>query len=226
MGLLPPRPSNLLRVMPAKEVKLDVLPRIHLITESTTLDRAALDAVVRTAGTAVDAVQVRAKDAPDRAVASWTAALVTALRPLGTRVIVDDRPDIALVAGADGVHLGADDLPVEAVRALAPPGFLIGATCRGPEDAREARDRGADYAGLGPVYATTTKAGLPDPVGLDVLARTARVLPTVAIGGITAQRVPDVMAAGALGVAVVSAVWRAADPPRAAKEIAELVREA
>lgn len=212
--------------MPAKEVKLDVLPRIHLITESTTLDRAALDAVVRTAGTSVDAVQVRVKDAPDRAVASWTAALVAALRPLGTRVLVNDRTDIALVAGADGVHLGADDLPVDAVRALVPAGFLVGATCRGPEDARVARERGADYVGLGPVFATSTKAGLPDPVGLDVLAQTARVLPTVAIGGITAQRVPHVLAAGAAGVAVVSAVWRAADPPGAAREIAELVRVA
>lgn len=212
--------------MPAKEVTIDVLPRIHLITESTTLDRAALDAVVRTAGTAVDAIQVRAKRAPDRAVADWTAALVAAVRPTGIRVIVNDRPDIALVAGADGVHLGADDLPVAAVRALVPPGFLIGATCRGPGDAREARAQGADYVGLGPVYRSTTKAGLPDPVGLQVLAQTARVLPTVAIGGITADRVPDVMAVGALGVAVVSAVWRAADPPGAAREIAELVRVA
>lgn len=226
MGLLPPRPSNLLRVMPAKEVKLDVLPRIHLITESTTLDQASLDAVVRTAGTAAEAIQVRVKGAPDRALAAWTAALVAAVRPRGTRVIVNDRLDVALVAGADGVHLGADDLPVEAVRALAPPGFLVGATCRGPEGAREAQVQGADYVGLGPVYRSTTKAGLPDPVGLEVLAQTARVLPTVAIGGITTDRVRDVMATGALGVAVVAAVWRASDPPRAAQEIADLVHAA
>lgn len=212
--------------MPAKEVNLDVLPRLHLITDPTTLDRASLDVVVRTAGTAVEAVQVRAKGAPDRAVAAWTAALVAAVRTLGTRVIVNDRADVALVAGADGVHLGAEDLPVEAVRFLAPAGFLIGATCRGPEDAREARAQGADYVGLGPVFHSTTKPGLPDSLGLDVLARTSRVLPTVAIGGVTVARVADVMAAGAYGVAVVAAVWQASDPPRAAKEIADLVHVA
>ncbi|MDP2772052.1 MAG: thiamine phosphate synthase [Nocardioides sp.] len=203
-----------------------MLPRLHLITDPTTLDRASLDRVVRTAGSAADAIQVRAKGASDRAVAAWTAALVAAVRPLGTRVIVNDRADLALVAGADGVHLGADDLPVEAVRSLAPEGFLIGATCRGPEDAREAKTQGADYVGLGPVYRSTTKAGLPDPLGLDVLARTSRVLPTVAIGGVTAARVAGVMSAGAHGVAVVAAVWQASDPPRAAKEIADLVRVA
>ncbi|GAA0970350.1 thiamine phosphate synthase [Nocardioides aquaticus] len=212
--------------MPAKEVNLDVLPRIHLISDPTTLDRASLDVVVRTAGTVVDAIQVRAKGAKDGAVAAWTAALVAAVRPLGTRVIVNDRLDIALMADADGVHLGAEDLPVDAVRFLAPEGFLIGATCRGPEGARAARAQGADYVGLGPVYRSTTKADLPDPVGLDVLAQTSRVLPTIAIGGVTVDRVPDVMAAGAYGVAVVAAVWQASDPPRVAKEIADLVHVA
>ncbi|QVT79248.1 Thiamine-phosphate synthase [Nocardioides aquaticus] len=158
--------------------------------------------------------------------AAWTAALVAAVRPLGTRVIVNDRLDIALMADADGVHLGAEDLPVDAVRFLAPEGFLIGATCRGPEGARAARAQGADYVGLGPVYRSTTKADLPDPVGLDVLAQTSRVLPTIAIGGVTVDRVPDVMAAGAYGVAVVAAVWQASDPPRVAKEIADLVHVA
>ncbi len=212
--------------MPAKEVNLDVLPRIHLISDPTTLDRASLDVVVGTAGRAVDAIQVRAKGAKDGAVAAWTAALVAAVRPLGTRVIVNDRLDIALVAGADGVHLGAEDLPVDAVRFLAPEGFLIGATCRGPEGAREARAQGADYVGLGPVYRSTTKADLPDPVGLDVLAQTSRMLPTIAIGGVTVDRVPQLMAAGAYGVAVVAAVWQASDPPRVAKEIADLVHVA
>ena len=212
--------------MPAKEVNLDVLPRMHLISGPTTLDRASLDVVVRTAGTAVDAIQVRAKGAKDGAVTAWTAALVAAVRPLGTRVIVNDRLDIALMADADGVHLGAEDLPVDAVRFLAPEGFLIGATCRGPEGARAARAQGADYVGLGPVYRSTTKADLPDPVGLDVLAQTSRVLPTIAIGGVTVDRVPDVMAAGAYGVAVVAAVWQASDPPRVAKEIADLVHVA
>lgn len=218
--------------MPAKEVTVDVLPRLHLITDQPALDRASLERVVATAaaanagGRGDTALQVRVKGATDRALSLWTAELVAATRPHGIRVIVNDRLDIALAAGADGVHLGAEDLPVSAVRSLAPSGFLVGGTCRGPEGARVALAQGADYVGLGPVYPSTSKAGLPQPLGLEVLEQTARVVPTVAIGGITSSRVPGVMAAGAHGVAVIAAVWRAADPPRAAKEIADLVRVA
>lgn len=209
-----------------------MLPRFHLITDFPTLDRAALLRLLAVlasgpdgAGT-VDAVQVRAKQASDREVVAWTRQLVAELRPRGRRVIVNDRLDLALAAGADGVHLGRNDLAVADARALAPEGFLVGATCRSPEHAVRARVEGADYAGVGPVHATPTKPGLPDPLGLDVLAATAREIPAIAIGGITAARVRDVMAAGAHGVAVVAAVWRDPDPLRAAREIAELVHAA
>ncbi len=219
-----------------------MLPRFHLITDFPTLDRVALLrllAVLETGpagsgaggsgiggsgiGGAVDAVQVRAKHALDREVVLWTRELVARLRRGRTRVILNDRLDLALAAGAHGVHLGRDDLAVSDARSLAPAGFLVGATCRDPGQAARARAEGADYAGVGPVHATTTKAGLPDPLGLETLAATAREIPTIAIGGITATRVPDAMAAGAHGVAVVAAVWTHPDPPRAAREIAELV---
>lgn len=209
-----------------------MLPRFHLITDFPTLDSAGLLRLfaVLASGTGgaggVDAVQVRAKQARDREVVAWTRELVAGLHQRGTRVIVNDRLDLALAAGADGVHLGPDDLAVADARALAPAGFLVGATCRGPEQAARARAEGADYAGVGPVHATTTKPGLPHPLGLDVLAATAREIPTIAIGGITAARVLDVMTAGAHGVAVVAAVWKDPDPPRAAREIAELVHAA
>ncbi|MQA82454.1 MAG: thiamine phosphate synthase [Streptosporangiales bacterium] len=211
--------------MPAKEVN-ERLPRVHLITDFPTLDLTALNQVVAVAGTGVDAIQVRAKHATDREVVAWTRAVVAAVRPLGARVLVNDRLDVALAAGADGVHLGLDDLPVAAARALTPEGFLIGATCRGHEHAVRARADGADYAGVGPVHASTTKDSLPDPIGLDALRAAARVLPAIAIGGITAARVPAVMRAGAHGVAVVAAVWRAQDPPGEAKRIVDLVRAA
>jgi thiamine-phosphate pyrophosphorylase len=226
MGLEPPRPSNLLRVMPAKEVTIILLPRIHLITDRQTLDRTALERVAAVAVAGADAVQVRAKDATDRDLAAWTADLVGLLRPHGIRVLVDDRVDVALAAGADGVHVGTDDLPVAAVRRITPPHFLVGATCRDAEAVRQAVAAGADYAGVGPVHPTATKTGLPDPLGLDVLHAAAAEGPVVAIGGITPARVPDVLAAGAYGVAVVAAVWRAPDPPRVLKEIAELVHAA
>jgi thiamine-phosphate pyrophosphorylase len=209
-----------------------VLPRVHLITAFPTLDEAALVRLLAVlcsgpdgAG-AVDAVQVRAKQASDREVVAWTRELVALVRPRTTRVIVNDRLDLALAAGADGVHLGRHDLGVADARSLAPEGFLVGATCRSPEHAVRARAEGADYAGVGPVHATRTKPGLPDPLGLDVLEATAREIPAIAIGGITAARVRDVMAAGAHGVAVIAAVWKDPDPPRAAREIAELVHAA
>ncbi len=206
-----------------------MLPRFHLITDFQILDEAALRRVLAVvtgpadAVHAVDAIQVRAKRATDSDVVAWTRELVALLRPRGTRVIVNDRVDVALVAGADGVHLGQGDLTVAEARRIVPATFLVGATCRTPEHAARVRDEGADYAGVGPVHATTTKGGLPDPIGLDVLAATARVIATIAIGGITVDRVPAVMASGVHGVAVVAAVWQHCDPPRAAREIAELV---
>jgi thiamine-phosphate pyrophosphorylase len=206
-----------------------VLPRFHLITDFEALDRDAFTRVLAVLGEGavgtprVDAVQVRAKRASDREVVAWTRGLVAELTLRGTKVIVNDRLDLALAAGADGVHLGRDDLSVADARKLAPVGFLVGATCRGPEHAIAARADGADYAGVGPVHATSTKDGLPEPLGLDVLAAAAREIPAIAIGGITAARVRDVMAAGAHGVAVVAAVWMDPDPPGAAREIAELV---
>ncbi len=200
-----------------------MLPRIHLITHFPHLDEAALELVAAVVDAGVDAIQVRAKPATDRELVAWTRAAVRVVRPRGTRVIVNDRLDLALAAGADGVHLGSDDLSVEDARALAPAGFLIGATCRDRADAQNARAGGADYAGVGPVHATTTKTGLPAPIGLAGLSATSLVIPTIAIGGITADRVPSVLRAGAYGIAVVAAVWQALDPPRAAKEIVDLV---
>nr|MCW2728267.1 thiamine-phosphate diphosphorylase [Aeromicrobium sp.] len=200
-----------------------MLPRIHLITHFDRLDDDALQLVSAVVHAGVDAIQVRAKGAADRELVAWTRAVVGVIRPLGARVIVNDRLDLALAAGADGVHLGSEDLPVAEARMLAPSDFLIGATCRGRADAQRARMDGADYAGVGPVHVSTTKTALPAPIGLDALSAAALTIPTIAIGGITADRVPAVLRAGAYGVAVVAAVWQALDPPRAAKEIVDLV---
>jgi thiamine-phosphate pyrophosphorylase len=224
MGLQPLRPSNLIRVMPAKEVRSIVLPRIHCITDFDLHDASTLDLLEAVVAAGVDAVQVRAKSLSDAELFGFTRALVDRLSGRGgAAVLVNDRIDIALAAGAHGVHLGAGDLPVAAARRLAPHSFLIGATCRNADDAEQARSAGADYAGVGPVYASTTKQGLPSPIGLDRLAGAARVLPAVAIAGITADRVREVRAAGAHGVAVAGAICRATDPPAAARNIVEAV---
>lgn len=219
MGLEPLRPSNLIRVMPAKEVRSDVLPRIHCITDLPSYDNRALSLLEAVVREGVDAVQVRAKSVSDREVVAFTRALVERLAGTPAAVIVNDRVDIALVAGAQGVHLGRDDLAVAEARRLAPEGFLVGGTCRNADQAREAKAQGADYVGVGPVYPTTTKSGLPDPIGLDVLRDAARVLPAIAISGINAERAPEVMAAGAYGIAVASAICRSPQPGLSAREL-------
>jgi thiamine-phosphate pyrophosphorylase len=112
------------------------------------------------------------------------------------------------------VHLGANDMPVRAARGALGPDFVVGGTARDPGTARRLQDEGATYLGVGPVYATATKDGLPDPIGLDGLRAVvdAVTIPVIAIAGITAERVPAVVDAGAHGVAVVGAVAAAADP--------------
>ncbi len=223
MGLEPLRPSNLIRVMPAKEVRSDVLPRIHCITHFRSYDDKAitlLEAVVREG---VDAVQVRAKGIADREVVAFTRALLGRLAGTSAAVIVNDRVDIALAAGAHGVHLGRNDLAVAEARRLVPEGFLVGGTCRNGDQAREAKAQGADYIGVGPVYPTTTKSGLPDPVGLDALRDAARVLPAIAISGINAERASEVMTAGAYGIAVASAICRSSQPALAARRLVDAV---
>ncbi|MBO9522803.1 MAG: thiamine phosphate synthase [Nocardioidaceae bacterium] len=196
------------------------MPRFHVLCPVV-----PVPGLLALAEAGVEAVQVRDKDADDRALLAFATAAVAALRPLGVRVILNDRVDLALAAGADGVHLGAQDLPVSAARALAPT-LLIGATCRSRAAAVAAAREGADYAGVGPVFATTSKAGLPAPLGVEGLAEVTGVLPVVAIAGIDAGRVPAVLAAGAHGVAVLGAVTNAADPPTAAREIAAALRAA
>jgi thiamine-phosphate pyrophosphorylase len=207
--------------MPAKEVRSIVLPRIHCITDLDAHDGFALDMLAAVVAQGVDAVQVRAKSLTDRELVAFTESLVDRLSGTTAAVIVNDRLDVALAAGAHGVHLGLDDLPVPAARRLAPDGFLVGATCRDADQARHAKEAGADYAGVGPVYPTTTKAGLPSPMGLDRLAEAARVLPAVAIAGVTAERIPEVVAAGAHGVAVAGAICHDLDPPAAARRVVE-----
>lgn len=187
------------------------------------MERQTLDWLGDVVDEGVDAIQVRAKHLSDRDLLALTRAVIDWLQATSAKVIVNDRLDIALAAGADGVHLGLDDLPVADARRIAPAGFLIGGTCRGPEDARRAKAEGADYVGVGPVFSTTTKDGLPTPIGLETLRETAKILPAIAISGINAGRVPDVMATGAHGVAVVAAISRADHPRHATRAIVEAV---
>lgn len=164
--------------------------------------------------------QVRDKQATTRELVELTRVVLGSVGD--AMVVVDDRLDVALATGAHGVHLGAADLPVEAARTIAratAPALLIGATCRSRAHVEEAAHAGADYAGFGPLFATESKSGLPDPLGFGALAEATGVLPLLGIGGIDAERATGARLAGAHGVAVIGAVWRQPDPVHAAKEL-------
>jgi thiamine-phosphate pyrophosphorylase len=157
--------------------------------------------------------------------ASAMLAALDELRPLcrarSIALIVNDRLDVALAAGADGAHLGQDDLPLAAARKIAPAGFILGVSTHNEAQAQAAVAGGADYIGFGPCFATRTKLN-PDPVvGLELLARVCRLsIPVVAIGGIGLDDVADVVRAGAAAAAVISAVNGASDVVAAARVVA------
>ncbi|MDP2729478.1 MAG: thiamine phosphate synthase [Dehalococcoidales bacterium] len=140
--------------------------------------------------------------------------------------IINDYLDIALASDADGLHLGQDDLPIEAARKLLPPGKIVGGSATSVEQAVKAQSAGADYVAVGSIYPTSSKTSTTTPakvVGLETLrqVREAVTLPLVAIGGITKDNTPEVIAAGADSVAVISAVLSAESPEKASREIAD-----
>lgn len=201
------------------------IPRLHVVTPPGVHERdLATTEVLLRAGAPL--VQVRTKAIDDRARLGTASVVLGVARAVGATCLVNDRVDIALAAGADGVHVGADDLPVAVARRLLGPGAVVGATCRDVEDARRAEADGASYLGVGPVYATSTKTGLPEPMGpAGVEAVAAAVdIPVIAISGITADNAAAVLEAGAWGVAVVAAVYGADDPVASLHQLVELTR--
>lgn len=194
------------------------LGRLHVLVDSVSLAEAALEGGAPT-------LQVRVKTGSDRSRFEVVAAVAERCRSAGVTCIVDDRVDFAVAAGADGVHLGADDLPVAAARRVAGRELLVGATARDPATARRLVAAGADYLGVGPTYVSTTKSGLPDPVGVAGVRAVVEAVPVpvVAISGISVDRVPDVLATGAWAVAVIGAVARADDPRDATRALVRAV---
>ncbi len=175
---------------------------------------AALDAGCR-------AVQLRDKELSDRDFLAAAAEIRRMCRERHALFFVNDRVDVAAVVGADGVHLGVEDLDVGSARRLLPAGSLIGFSPESLEEARRAVSDGADYLGVGPVFGTATKADAGRAIGLEGLARycRARVAPVIAVGGIDARNAASAIRAGAAGVAVVSAVGGAPDVGLAVREI-------
>jgi thiamine-phosphate pyrophosphorylase len=158
----------------------------------------------------VDWIQLREKDLSGRACAELTRRAVHIWReqPMEgrtTRILVNDRLDVALSEGADGVHLGVSSLKVEDARRLAPEGFLVGASVHSPESAKRVAGQGADYLIFGPVFATPSKAEFGEPQGLERLREVCLAvrIPVLAIGGITLQNAADCVQAGAAGIAAI-----------------------
>ena len=184
-------------------------------------ERGELQTVREAVAGGVTTVQIRDKHASARALSALTRAVLDAVRGRGVTVVVNDRLDVAMAAGAHGVHLGQDDLPVEDARRIAGNDLLVGLSISSAEEMDAALalpDGMVDYLGIGPVFATPTKSDAAPPVGAAGLADLCRrtELPCVAIGGIDADNAAEVRGTGVQGIAVVSAICSAPDPAHAA----------
>jgi thiamine-phosphate pyrophosphorylase len=194
--------------------------RLYLAIEAEVRGRPAVEVVEPALRGGLDVVQLREKWAADRGVLDAARALRELCDRHGALLVVNDRPDLALAAGADGVHLGQNDEDPDSVRAGVGEELLIGISTHSQDQIAAAERSAADYLGIGPVYRTPTK---PDhePVGLDLVRHAAMSArkPFFAIGGIDTERAPAVVAAGARRIAVVRAIRDAADPEAAARSL-------
>lgn len=186
--------------------------------------RDAVDRCRRAVAGGATMIQVRWKDGTAADLLQLTRACVGVLP---VPVIVNDRVDVALAAGAAGAHLGQGDVPLDAVRSRVPPGFLLGISVGSPDEAERVRAWPADYWSVGPCFVTENKPDAGPALGAAGFARLARLapdgLPVIGIGGITAANAAAVVGAGAAGVAVIGAVFSAADPLAAARALRAVV---
>jgi thiamine-phosphate pyrophosphorylase len=173
-------------------------------------------------------IQLRHKTASGRELFSWAQEIRKLCRKYEALFFVNDRLDIALACAADGVHLGQEDIPARTARTIAGNTMLVGISATSVEEALKAQEEGADYIGLGHIFPTVSKEKHHPPLGIETLEKASSLLsiPIVAIGGITIENAPALVAAGAGGIAVISAVSRAASPLQAAMELAKAINPA
>ncbi|MEE4243458.1 MAG: thiamine phosphate synthase [Desulfopila sp.] len=195
---------------------------LYLVTDRRlSLGRSNQEVVAAAVAGGVSCVQLREKNLDTRSFVAEAEALMSLLQPLRIPLIINDRVDIALAVGADGVHLGQNDMKIEDARRLLGNSKIIGISAECLDHAVRAEKAGADYIGISPVYATATKADTAPPLGPEGVAEIRRRvrLPLVAIGGIHRENSATVLQAGADGLAVVSAIVQAASPQEAAREL-------
>jgi thiamine-phosphate pyrophosphorylase len=196
--------------------------RLHVLTEIVLQCRFSHVELARMAiSGGADTVQFRQKTGSTRSMIESAREIKKLCKEAGVVFIVNDRIDVALASEADGVHLGQEDFPIPLARSLLGEGRIIGGSASTLQEAIRCRSEGADYVGFGPVFYTSSKEDAGPVSGLEGLRQTVRKipLPVVAIGGINAGNVGEVMDAGAWGIAVISAVCCREDPEEAAREL-------
>ena len=192
--------------------------RVYLIADPAFAEHDLIERSREALAGGVTMIQLRAKSLTDREAFELGLALRDECAIHGAAFLVNDRIDIALALKADGVHLGVDDFPLESARELAGPEFVIGFSPETDQQAAEAKDRGASYLGVGPVFGTTSKQDAGPSIGLEKIALRTKLggIPTIGIGGVTDTNAGAVIGAGACGVAVISAMLCAGNPRGAA----------
>ena len=199
--------------------------RLYLVADPEASRRPLTETVDAALRGGVTAVQLRAKRLTDREATELAKRLAASCRDHGALFLVNDRIDIALAAGADGVHLGVDDLPIEDARRMAGREFIIGFSPETDAQAAAAGPLGASYLGVGPVFGSVSKADAGEAIGLATLERRVAMagVPVIGIGGVTGGNAAAAIETGAAGVAVVSAILGANDPETAARSLRRAV---
>lgn len=200
--------------------------KLYLVTDRGLAGDRAIEEIVReSVEGGATMVQLREKDIDTREFIGLALRLKNLLEPYGVPLIINDRVDVALAAGADGVHIGQSDMPYSMARRLLGPDRIIGLSVENFEQIEEANALDVDYIGVSPVFATPTKTDTSEPFGLEGLRKAVRmsVHPTVAIGGMNELTAADVMACGTDGIAVVSAIVCASDPRQATRNLLKIM---
>lgn len=203
--------------------------RLNVLTDPEIVgDRPLLDVVEAALQGGAPAIQLRDKHAAMETLLPLAQAIRARCLAYGALFIVNDRLDLALAVQADGVHLGAHDVPVAEARRRVTPGFIVGWSASGPEDAQRAVRDGADYLGAGTVWPTASKDDAGTAIGIEGVRAIASAVsvPVVAIGGINVPRTQALSGSGAAGIAVIGAVMGAPDPKQATKALLEAARRA